>query len=93
MLAICCASIVVVVMDISIVNVALPDMRRDRHHARCRDRRDRRGFGAVFPDAARAVWWLVLALGAGVLVLALVSTGPRATGTATRAAAVFDRIE
>lgn len=29
MLAICCASIVVVVMDISIVNVALPDMRRD----------------------------------------------------------------
>src|SRR5438477_358315 len=28
-LAICCASIVVVVMDISIVNVALPAMRRD----------------------------------------------------------------
>src|SRR5690242_12896735 len=30
-LAICCASIVVVVMDISIVNVALPAMRRDLH--------------------------------------------------------------
>ena len=31
MLAICCASIFVVVMDISIVNVALPAMRRDLH--------------------------------------------------------------
>ena len=51
------------------------------------------GSGAVFTDAVRGVWWLVLALGAGVLVLALVSTGRRATGTATRAAAVFDRIE
>ncbi len=30
-LAICCASIVVVVMDISIVNVALPAIRRDLH--------------------------------------------------------------
>src|ERR1700730_18899413 len=30
-LAICCASMVVVVMDISIVNVALPAMRRDLH--------------------------------------------------------------
>jgi EmrB/QacA subfamily drug resistance transporter len=30
-LAICCTSIVVVVMDISIVNVALPTMRRDLH--------------------------------------------------------------
>jgi EmrB/QacA subfamily drug resistance transporter len=30
-LAICCASIVVVVMDISIVNVAVPAMRRDLH--------------------------------------------------------------
>src|SRR5215472_7245980 len=30
-LAVCCASIVVVVMDISIVNVALPAMRRDLH--------------------------------------------------------------
>jgi len=28
-LAICCASIIVVVMDISIVNVALPDVRHD----------------------------------------------------------------
>src|SRR6516162_6591227 len=30
-LAICCASVIVVVMDISIVNVALPAMRRDLH--------------------------------------------------------------
>jgi len=30
-LAICCASMVVVVMDISIVNVALPAIRRDLH--------------------------------------------------------------
>jgi len=30
-LAICCASILVVVMDISIVNIALPAMRRDLH--------------------------------------------------------------
>src|ERR1041384_3911428 len=30
-LAICCASIVIVVMDISIVNVALPAIRRDLH--------------------------------------------------------------
>src|SRR5262249_48925691 len=30
-LAICCASILVVVMDISIVNVALPAMRRELH--------------------------------------------------------------
>ncbi|ALG14122.1 MFS transporter [Kibdelosporangium phytohabitans] len=32
-LAICCASIIVVVMDISIVNVALPAMREDLHAA------------------------------------------------------------
>ncbi|WP_405692341.1 MFS transporter [Streptomyces sp. NBC_00057] len=31
MLAICCASVIVVVMDISIVNVALPSIRRDLH--------------------------------------------------------------
>src|SRR5882757_6054957 len=30
-LAICCASVIVVVMDISIVNVALPAIRRDLH--------------------------------------------------------------
>ncbi len=30
-LAICCASMIVVVMDISIVNVALPAIRRDLH--------------------------------------------------------------
>jgi predicted MFS family arabinose efflux permease len=40
-----------------------------------------------------AVWWLVAALGAGVLALALVTTGPRATATATRAAALFAEVE
>ena len=39
------------------------------------------------------VWWLVAALGAGVLALALVTTGPRATATATRAAALFAEVE
>ncbi|MEV7043371.1 MFS transporter [Amycolatopsis sp. NPDC051061] len=39
------------------------------------------------------VWWLVAALGAGVLALALLSTGRRATATATRAAALFAEVE
>ena len=41
---------------------------------------------------APGVWWLVCGLGAGVLVFAWVSTGHRATATAGRAAAQFDRI-
>jgi EmrB/QacA subfamily drug resistance transporter len=51
------------------------------------------GSGTVFTDSAQGVWWLVFALGVGVLVLALVSTGRRAADTAGRAAAMFDRIE
>jgi EmrB/QacA subfamily drug resistance transporter len=39
------------------------------------------------------VWWLVAALGAGVLALALVGTGRRAAATATRAAALFAEVE
>ncbi|WP_280117124.1 MFS transporter [Microbispora hainanensis] len=39
------------------------------------------------------VWWLVLGLGAGILVLALLSTGRRAQGTAVRAAALFEELD
>jgi hypothetical protein len=39
------------------------------------------------------VWWLVFGLGLGVLLLALLSTGPRATAGADRAAALFARID
>lgn len=42
---------------------------------------------------AAGVWWLVAALGAGVLALALLSTGRRAAVTATRAAALFAEVE
>ncbi|MGB3442809.1 MAG: MFS transporter [Actinophytocola sp.] len=51
------------------------------------------GSGTAFTDAARGVWWLVLALGAGVLVLALLSTGRWAMGTAGQTAALFDGID
>ncbi|MGI5161551.1 hypothetical protein [Microbispora sp. CA-102843] len=37
--------------------------------------------------------WLALGLGAGILVLALLSTGRRALGTATRAAALFEDLD
>ncbi|MCR6484584.1 MFS transporter [Amycolatopsis sp. OK19-0408] len=43
--------------------------------------------------SAAGVWWLVAALGVGVLVLALVSTGRTAAATARRAAALFDAVE
>jgi EmrB/QacA subfamily drug resistance transporter len=43
--------------------------------------------------ATGVVWWLVAALGAGVFVLALLGTGPRAAATARRAAALFDEVE
>ncbi|MGW5723510.1 MFS transporter [Amycolatopsis sp. NPDC003865] len=43
--------------------------------------------------AGPGVWWLVAALGAGVLALALVSTGTRAAATGRRAAALFAEVE
>ncbi|WP_024936395.1 DHA2 family efflux MFS transporter permease subunit [Actinomadura welshii] len=46
--------------------------------------------GASFTDAEHAVWWLVLALGAGIVLLALLSTGRRALATADRAASLFE---
>jgi hypothetical protein len=39
---------------------------------------------------APAIWWLVLALGLGILTLALLSTGRWGSSTAARAAASFD---
>ncbi|HEY7143764.1 MAG TPA: DHA2 family efflux MFS transporter permease subunit [Streptosporangiaceae bacterium] len=49
--------------------------------------------GTAFASAARGVWWLVLGLGAGIVALALCSTGPRAMATASRAAALFDEVD
>ncbi len=49
--------------------------------------------GTAFTGAAHTVWWLVLGLGAGILVLALVSTGRWALGTAGRAAALFEEVD
>lgn len=41
--------------------------------------------GAAFTVVARGVWWLILVLGAGILVLGTVSSSPWARGTAERA--------
>ena len=41
--------------------------------------------GMAFTSAEHGVWWLVLGLGAGILVLGLLSTGRRALGSAQRA--------
>ncbi len=41
---------------------------------------------------AAGVWWLVAGLGAGLVALALLSTGRRAAATAERAAALFDEL-
>jgi hypothetical protein len=49
--------------------------------------------GATFTSAAHGVWWMVLGLGLGILVLGLVSTGRWALGTAGRAAAVFEEVD
>jgi hypothetical protein len=48
---------------------------------------------AAFTGAEHAVWWLVLGLGAGILVLGLLSTGRWALGTAALAAALFEEVD
>ena len=48
------------------------------------------GDGTAFTTAASGVWWLLVGLGAGVVALALLSTGRRALASARRAAALFD---
>jgi EmrB/QacA subfamily drug resistance transporter len=45
--------------------------------------------GAAFRSAASGVWWLLVALGAAIVALALFSTGRRALGSARRAAALL----
>jgi EmrB/QacA subfamily drug resistance transporter len=49
------------------------------------------GGGTAFTSAANGVWWLLLGLGAGIVVLGLLSTGGRALGSARRTAAAFDQ--
>ena len=49
--------------------------------------------GVPFTSAAHGVWWMVLGLGLGILVLARLSTGRWAMATAARAAALFDRVD
>ena len=49
--------------------------------------------GTAFTDAAHGVWWVLIGLGAGILVLGLLSTGHRALRTAERAAALFEGMD
>jgi EmrB/QacA subfamily drug resistance transporter len=49
--------------------------------------------GVAFTGAEHAVWWTVIALGVGIAVLALLSTGCWALGTAARAAALFEGVD
>ena len=49
--------------------------------------------GMAFTSAAHGVWWMVLGLGLGILVLGLFSTGRWALGTAGRAAALFEEVD
>lgn len=46
----------------------------------------------AFTDASHQVWWMLLALGALIVVLALVSSGRWAHETAERAAALFEHL-
>ncbi len=48
--------------------------------------------GVALSSTGHGVWWLVAGLGAGLVVLALLSTGRRAAATAGRAAALFDEL-
>jgi hypothetical protein len=49
--------------------------------------------GTAFTGAAHGVWWMVLGLGLGIVVLGLLSTGRWARGTAARAAASFKDVD
>jgi EmrB/QacA subfamily drug resistance transporter len=49
--------------------------------------------GTAFTTAAHGVWWMLLGLGVGITVLALVSTGRRAVASAGRAAALFEEVD
>ncbi|MGW3570656.1 MFS transporter [Streptomyces sp. NPDC000941] len=49
--------------------------------------------GTAFTGAAHGVWWMVVALGAGIVMLGLVSTRHWASRSAARAAALFERMD
>jgi EmrB/QacA subfamily drug resistance transporter len=47
----------------------------------------------AFTDAEHELWWMVLGLGAGILVTALASTGRHAWDSAIRSAALFEETD
>jgi EmrB/QacA subfamily drug resistance transporter len=49
--------------------------------------------GTAFTSAEHRVWWLVVGLGLGVLILGLLSTGRWALDTAGRAASLFEEVD
>ncbi|MGW2106192.1 MFS transporter [Streptomyces sp. NPDC001948] len=49
--------------------------------------------GTTFSSTERGVWWMVVGLGLGIVVLGLFSTGGWALGTAVRAAALFKEVD
>jgi len=49
--------------------------------------------GTAFTGAARGAWWMILALGAGIVVLAVLSTRRWAARSAVRAAALFEGVD
>lgn len=51
------------------------------------------GGGLAYTDAARGVWWMVLCLGGGIVLLALLSTRSWAQATARRAAELFTELD
>ncbi|NUW46951.1 MFS transporter [Nonomuraea rhodomycinica] len=51
------------------------------------------GGATAYTGAEQGVWWMTLGLGAGIVALALLSTGHRAKDTAARAAALFQEVD
>lgn len=48
------------------------------------------GIRTGFSAASQPAWWVVAGCGLAVLALGALTTGPRAEGSATRAARLFD---
>jgi EmrB/QacA subfamily drug resistance transporter len=49
--------------------------------------------GSAFTNAEHGVWWLIVGLGAGVLLLGLIATGRWAHTSAERAATLFETVD
>ncbi|MCX5339132.1 DHA2 family efflux MFS transporter permease subunit [Streptomyces atratus] len=49
--------------------------------------------GTSYTHAEHGVWWLLIGLGAGIVALALISTGSWAKETSKRAAALFEEVD